>query len=436
MTLSFAKSKIKPKPNDTNVEQLGKVILFGAKPSTDQTSPDQIKYVTDSKGQLIDNVANAVIKINELPALKGKFRKNLMANALMIFGPIGKSKAASNQKYPRPINDSDVTNVQIQLQRNGLGKIAREAIYHAIDQEALENAYHPVREELESLVWDSTPRLNDFCHKYFGTVKTPYSDFVGEAFLISAVARVFEPGCKVDHMMVFEGKQGIGKSTACKILGGKYFSDTMPDLSKGKEVSQHLSGMWILEIQELAASSKAESAELKAFITRCEEKYRRPYAATEVSEPRQCVFIGTTNKSTYLRDETGARRFWPIKMVDVDLAALKADRDQLFAEAVARYKNGKKWYPDKAFEQKYIFPQQDARYEDDVWEAPIQDYLKDGNITSVYVGELLTCALHVEKQKHGRADQNRVTAILQRLGWERQKKDANGKFPWKPTIAN
>jgi predicted P-loop ATPase len=436
MTLTFAKTNKKTKSNDSGTEQLGKIIHFSSISTSDQNSPDQMTYIKDYKGQLVNNVANAVIKIKELPALKAKFRKNLMANSIIITGQLGKSKQGPKQKYPRTMSNPDITNVQIQLQHNGLDKITRETVLHAIEHEALDNAFHPLREELESFVWDLTPRLKDFCHKYLGTTQDAYFEFVGRAFLISAVARVFDPGCKVDHMIVFEGKQGIGKSTACKILGGKYFSDALPDLSKGKEVSQHLAGMWILEVQELAASSKAESAELKAFITRSEEKYRRPYDALEVNEPRQCVFIGTTNKSTYLRDETGARRFWPVKVVDVPIEALTADRDQLLAEAVACYKKGEKWHPDKAFEKKYIFPQQDARYEDDAWEVPIRDYLKSQKIKSIYVGDILSHALLVEKQKHNRADQNRVTAILQRMGWVRLKKDAKGNLPWGPDLSN
>ena len=436
MTLTFVKSKKKPKPNETNHEQFGNVIPFSSIPISEQHTTDHNTYVKEFNGQLANNVANAVTKLKELSPLQGKFRKNLMSNSIEILGAFGSSKETCTVKYPHSITECDVVKIQIELQHNGLINISPRAVYHAVEQVALENAYHPLREELKSLIWDKTPRLKDFCYKYLGTPQNPYHEFVGKAFLISAVARVFEPGCKVDHMMVFEGKQGIGKSTACKILGGKHFSDALPDLSKGKEVSQHLAGKWIIEVQELAASSKAESAELKAFITRSEEIYRRPYASIEVSEPRQCVFVGTTNKSTYLRDETGARRFWPVKVVNVDFEALANDRDQLLAEAIVCFKNGVKWHPDKVFEQKYILPQQDSRYEDDAWEVPIRYYLTLKKLKKTYVGDILTDALQVEKSKHNRADQNRVTAILQRIGWVRWKKDTSGNIPWVPEFSN
>ena len=169
---------------------------------------------------------------------------------------------------------------------------------------------------------------------------------------------------------------------------------------------------------------------LKAFITRQVERYRPSYGRMEVTEPRQCVFIGTTNKETYLRDETGGRRFWPVKVGKIDTESLAADREQLFAEAVHLYQSGEQWWPDRDFEQRHIAPQQAARYEADAWQESIEGYLTTK--TQVTVGQVAKEALFIETAKIGTADQRRITAIMERLNWKRQGVDWQGKRWWKP----
>jgi predicted P-loop ATPase len=152
----------------------------------------------------------------------------------------------------------------------------------------------------------------------------------------------------------------------------------------------------------------------------------------EVIEPRQCIFTGTTNKDAYLRDETGGRRFWPIKARLILIDELGNDRDQLFAEAVQLYRNGSKWWPNKDFEQQYITPQQAARYESDVWEDAIGSYLETS--TRVLIGQVAKEALQIETPRIGRAEQNRIAAALEQLGWKRElpagKSSWDGKKWW------
>jgi predicted P-loop ATPase len=190
----------------------------------------------------------------------------------------------------------------------------------------------------------------------------------------------------------------------------------LPDVRDGKDVSQHLQGKWLIEIGELSAMSKAETTTLKAFITRTVERYRPSYGRKEVIQPRQCVFIGSTNDGLYLKDATGGRRFWPVKTTSIDIQALSADRDQLFAEAVHLFKAGAKWWPEKDFEVKHIKPEQENRYESDAWEELVAEYIADKNRVSVC--EVAKAALYMETARIGTAEQRRIGSILTALKWK------------------
>lgn len=329
--------------------------------------------------------------------------------------------------YPRELTETDVGLIQVYIQRAMGVNVSRDVTAQAVEMVAGQHRVHPVRAYLDGLVWDGVPRVETWLSDYLGAAPSKYTSAIGRMFLIAMVARVFKPGCKADYMMVLEGPQGGRKSSACAILGGPWFSDSLPDVRGGKDVVQHLNSKWLIEVAELSAFDKAESAALKAFVTRDTERYRPSYGRKEVIEPRQCLFIATTNKPVWMRDETGGRRFWPVKVARIDTDALQRDRDQLFAEAVVLFRKDVRWWPDGDFEAEHIRPEQEARYEADAWEEAIARYLNgllqqgDPRTTALQVAER---CLEIPKGRISSADQKRISAVLGRLGWVQKRSNS------------
>jgi predicted P-loop ATPase len=233
-------------------------------------------------------------------------------------------------------------------------------------------------------------------------------------------------------MLILEGEQGKLKSTACRILAGdEYFSDNLPDLKyHAKDASQHMRGKWIIEIPEMHAFDREDTERLKGFLSRREEQYRPVYGYADVKEGRYCLFVGTTNRDVYLSDPSGARRLWPVRVWMIDIEALIRDRDQLFAEAVYQYKEGVHWWPDEAFERDFMTPEQDLRFEADIWENKIRETLVGREETSL---DELARVLGIDVM--GRAkkeDQKRLVGVLKHLkqGWY-PSRGTGGKHVWK-----
>lgn len=384
----------------------------------------------DARKEPRGNLYNAMLALRYDTRIANVFSYDEMLRAAILRQPVPSVMPQAEVDFVgRPVRDDDITALQELLQATGLEKLGRDIVHQAVDLRAREQAFHPVRDYLDGLRWDGASRLATWLSAYLGADDNAYHGGIGTMFLVAMVARIYQAGCKSDYMLVLEGPQGAMKSTACRVLGAEWFSDNLPDIrTAGKDVAQHLNGKWLIEVAEMSSLDKVEAAALKAFVTRTTERYRPSYGRKEVIEPRQCVFIGTTNKTAYLRDETGGRRFWPVRVGTIRTADLERDRDQLFAEAVALYRGGAKWWPDATFERDHIAPEQEARYEVDAWEDEIRKYVEGRSRTTVL--DVAKEGLRIETPKIGTADQRRIGAALQRLGFDRGPRGHGGVRYW------
>jgi predicted P-loop ATPase len=336
------------------------------------------------------------------------------------------------QFEPRDWRDEDDIQTAAWLQTEyGLlvnPEVARQAILTA----ARDNSFHPVRDYLNGLHWDGVPRLNLMLTAYFGAAESKYTTAVGSRWLISAVARVYSPGCKADHVLILEGRQGLMKSTGLRVLGGSWFTDEI-DAIGSKDAATQLQGVWIVELPELDAMSRPEVSRIKAFMSKSFDRFRPPYGKHAIRFERQCVFGGTVNHRDYLRDETGNRRFWPVKCSavtksgEIDIEGLKRDCDQLWAEAVARYRAGEKWWLESAELVASAEGEQEARFLTDAWESEIAGWVRAKDWTTV---GLVLAWLGVDTPHQSQLEQNRVARCLKRLGWERKQRTVDGIRVW------
>jgi predicted P-loop ATPase len=234
------------------------------------------------------------------------------------------------------ISDAAERHIRFGLEAFGV-KVTKDYLSEALQNLARYESCHPIKEKIENIKWDGVPRVDKFLSRYVGVESNEYVDAVGKLLLMGAIRRIYRPGCKFDTMLVIESPEGYGKSTLLKVLAGgdEYFTDNFKLGLEPKEIIEQTSGKWIVEVAEMVQRRDSEIEYIKNMLSVNSDRARRAFGRHTDEVPRAFVFIGTTNESTYLKSQTGNRRFWPVTMKKrADLTALKKDLGQIWAEAL------------------------------------------------------------------------------------------------------
>lgn len=314
-------------------------------------------------GKLLCSIQNIILILENDPAFKGHIVHDLFSSVDGVLGGLPWNKNATAW------TDSDDANLRAWLERN-YDITGKDKINDALTAVLTRHSYHPIRDYLNGLQWDGVPRLEKIIIDYMGAEDNALNRAMSAKHFTAAVARVFSPGCKYDYCLVLAGPEGTGKSTLLGKMGGPWFNDSITT-TEGKEGMEQLRRAWIVEIGELAGIKRSDVESVKTYLSRRVDIYRAAYGRRTAEYPRQCVFCGTTNEALFLKGDTGNRRFW---VIPVNSAlrkyrnwqeALDRDRDQLWAEAVQRYKNGEKLYLDDELEAQARERQQDFNDDSD-----------------------------------------------------------------------
>jgi predicted P-loop ATPase len=372
----------------------------------------------DDKGNVRPILSNLILYLREHSTWKGLFGFDEFNLRVVI----RKRPPWGDELPDAALTDHHESHVRIWFEGEDI-IAAHGNVGRAIQAAARANRFNPVRDHFDALVWDGEPRLDTWLSTYLHVDDTPYARAVGPRYIISGVARIYDPGCQVDHMLVLEAPQGRGKSTSLRTLAVRdaWFTDRLSHISS-KDAAQELAGVLIIEISEMDALRRVMTSASKSYITRRDDRYRPPYAKHVINQPRQCIFAGTINPPAggYLKDATGSRRTWPVCCHGmIDLEALARDCDQLWAEAIVRFKAGAKWHLETPELEALATAEQAMRYEVDAWQEPIEKYLGERKDTSV--GEILEKALGFKPKDQTSSAEKRVVKILTRLGFTRHR---------------
>lgn len=372
-----------------------------------------------ASGEPVRSLANAERALRLDPHWRGRIRWNEHAQGAELDG--------------KAIEDHDNGRIRIWLDVAYGIRVSQADTVMAVELVAQADPYHPICDWLDGLEWDGVARADGWLVDYCGSPDRRIVRAYARRWLISAVARVYRPGCKVDTTLILQGDQGLGKSRALRLLaGGDWFADTVIDL-RNKDAMLALRRVWLYEMAELDQVARSEVTAVKAFLSSQVDYYRPPYGRAVSAYPRQCVIVGSSNEDTFLRDSTGSRRFWPVQTgangKPIDLDGLASVRDQLWAEAVALFRADEPWWLTPAEEERRI-ESAPLFSEVDAWQDPILAWLASRGGGPVAIATVWTEALGKRLGDLRQGHSMRIARILRGDGWVRRH-TRSGKV-WEP----
>lgn len=450
MVMREACKRSVPAMNSDDLEELGKTIKSALKKEKGRLNivpfykPVKKEFVTLKKKELkngdlvtiqsIENICT-VLRLDE--NLAGKIKYNELSYSPFIYGELPWTNGDNYREW----TNTDDSNLKCYIE-DTYGLTSMDKIMEALNIVISENPFNPVVNYLEQLKWDGVKRIDSLLSDYLGVEKNEYSETVMRLFMLGAISRAYNPGCKFDYMPVLVGEQGVGKSTFFKVLAGNdaWYNDNFNTV-EGDKAAEKLRGMWIVELAELLATKKAKEVEsIKAFITSTIDSYRAPYGRRTEQRPRMCVFAGTTNNSHFMTDKTGNRRYLPLivrkahvqKSLFESPEKVQQEFKQAWAEALHIYntENPKLIFPRHL--EDMVKKNQNQFEEEDVRVGIIQNYLDEIGVVSekICVMELWERALGNEGKPCERRFSNEIHDIMEHSiqGWQRIKNSSGGRY--------
>lgn len=384
---------------------------------------------TNKNGDVLGIPSNLAIILRYHEAWQGLLRYNLMTGTPELTG----SPPGLGWKHePGPWSDELVTHVTCWLSTACSCRAASKLVDAAMREVARRTEYHAFRDDVERVDWDHVPRAAAMLPTYLQSADNEYTRGFGLRWGVSIMARAYNPGCQADLMLILRGKQGVGKSTFFRILGGQFHVETQIELGN-KDIYQILQGAAIVEFSELASMRAGKVEVFKQFITETSSTFRAPYARNPVTVKRSCVFCGTMNsKEAYMIDPTGSRRLIDVEVGELRTEEFQRDRPQILAELKYLYDQGQAWHTDSKELKEMAEAQQSAMTVSDIWSGILHRYITDPTRLSnfakqgVTTEEVATLGIGIERARLTNADQRRIAEVLHRLGWSSKRESRGG----------